>query len=296
MSGENNQPEPQPSSQSEGSPLEPQPSSQGEGSPLEPQPSQQSESSPSSDIVGRKVFFLYPTAPVKNQVITELVQQEYEVYAAKDHARLSRALKKYSDSVIFINIDEGMPEQEWERWISGIHASLPDIKVGIFSSNSEDEMREKYVNKLNITCGFMALKLDMSKTALNISDVLKDMNVKGRRKYLRASTERESTATLNISYNGEFVNGKIKDISVVGFSCTFEKDIELKKNSFYKDIQLKLSSMLIRVEAVAFGSRNDSGEKTFVLLFTQRIDPDVRVKIRKYIQVNLQNKMDLEIA
>ena len=53
--------------------------------------------------------------------------------------------------------------------------------------------------------------------------------------------------------------------------------------------------MLIKVEAIAFGSRTDGGEKSYVLLFTQRIDPDVRVKIRKYIQVNLQNKMDSEI-
>jgi len=248
-----------------------------------------------TDAVGRKIFFLYPTASVKNQIITELVQQEYEVYVATDHARLSRALKKYSDSVIFVNIDEGMPEQEWERWIGGIHTSMPNIKIGVFSSDSKEELREKYTNKLNVSCGFMGLKVDMSKTAGSVLEVLKVMNVKGRRKYLRASTERESTATLNMSYNGEFVKGTVKDISVVGISCTFEKDIALKKNSFYKDIQLKLSSMLLRVEAVAFGSREDSGEKIFVLLFSQRIDPDVRVKIRKYVQMNLQSKMDSEI-
>jgi len=247
------------------------------------------------DLVGRKIFFLYPTASIQNQVITELAQQEYEAYVAKDHARLARALKKYPDSVVFVNIDEGMSEQEWERWIGGIHTSLPDVKIGVFASNAEDELREKYIKKLNVSCGFMSLKLDMSKTAVQILEVLKAMNVKGRRKYLRASTERESTATLNMPSNGNFVNGKIRDISVVGISCSFEKEIDLKKNSLYKDIQLKLSSMLLKVEAVAFGSREDAGEKIFVLLFTQRIDPDIRVKIRKYVQMNLQNKMDSEI-
>jgi len=266
-----------------------------DGSPSEPQPSPQAGESSPSAIVGRKIFFLYPTASIKNQIITELAQQEYEVYTAKDHARLSRALKKYPDSIIYINIDEGMAAQDWERWISGIISAHPDVKVGIFSNNTDDEKKDKYVNKLHVTCGFLALKLDMSKTVDLIVETLKVTNAKGRRKYIRASTEREATATINMPHNGEFIKGLIKDISVVGVSCKFEIDPGLKKNEFFKDIQIKLQSMLIKAEAVVFGSREDNGEKSYVLLFTQRIDPDVRVKIRKYIQMNLQSKMDSEI-
>jgi hypothetical protein len=267
----------------------------------EPQPDPKGEESTdggssSSDLVGKKIFFLYPTASVQQQIITELVQQEYEVYIAKDHARLAQALKKYSDSVVFANIDEGMPAQEWERWIGGLFTSSPNIKAGIFSSNTDEEFRDKYVNKLHVTCGFFALKLDMSKTTDKVIEVLKIMNVKGRRKYLRATTERESTATLNMPHHGEFINGVIKDISVVGVSCVFENDPGLPKNALFKDIQIRLQTMLLKVEAVSFGSRDNNGEKIYVLLFTQRIDPDVRVKIRKYIQVNLQNKMDFEIS
>jgi hypothetical protein len=50
------------------------------------------------------------------------------------------------------------------------------------------------------------------------------------------------------------------------------------------------------VEGIVFGSRTDhGGEKVYVILFTQRIDPDVRIKIRKYIQQNLQNKMNADL-
>jgi hypothetical protein len=49
------------------------------------------------------------------------------------------------------------------------------------------------------------------------------------------------------------------------------------------------------VEAIVFGSREEGPEKVYVLIFTQRIDPDVRTKIRKYIQHNLQSKMDNEL-
>jgi len=260
-----------------------------------PQPGPQAGESSPSDIIGRKIFFLYPTASVKNQIIEELAQQEYEVYIAKDHTRLARTLKKYPDSVIYVNIDEAIAKQEWERWIGGILGGYPNVKVGVFSSTTDEEVKDKYINELNVTCGFLTLKHDMSKSIDIILEILKITNAKGRRKYIRASTERETTATINMPHSGGFINGVIKDISVVGVSCVFEDDPGFKKNALFKDIQIRLQSMLLKVEAVAFGSHMNGHEKNYVLLFTQRIDPDVRVKIRKYIQVNLQNKMDTEI-
>jgi len=297
QAGEGSPPEPQPGRQVvEDSPLEPQPSPQeGEAPPVESQPGTQAVESPPSAIIGRKIFFLYPTASIQNQIITELAQQEYEVYTAKNHARLARALKKYQDSIVYINIDEGMAEPDWERWISGILSAHPDVKIGVFSSKTDEELKDKYINRLHVSCGFLTLKLDMSKTIDVILEILKITNAKGRRKYIRASTEREATATINMPHNGGFIHGLIKDISVVGVSCKFEMDPGLKKNALFKDIQIKLQSMLIKVEAVAFGSREDGGEKNYVLLFTQKIDSEVRAKIRKYIQMNLQSKMDSEI-
>ncbi|MCL2441328.1 MAG: PilZ domain-containing protein [Treponema sp.] len=247
------------------------------------------------ELTGKKVFFLYPTASVKNQVITELVQHEIEVYTCKDHNKLGRVIKNYPDAIIFANIDESMPELEWERWISNVKIIAPNVKVGVFSSSSDEELKNKYLNKLNAACGFITLKLDMTKAIQKIIDILEVMNVKGRRKYLRASVERETTATINMPYNGEYINGTIKDISVVGISCVFDHDPGLKKNALHKDLQIRLQSMLLKVEAVVFGSRENDGQLAYVLIFTQRIDPEVRVKIRKYIQQNLQSKMDSEI-
>jgi len=255
-----------------------------------------SEAIVQSEISGKKVFFVYPTASVQNQILTELIQHEYEVYVSKDHTRLLRTLKKYPDSVLFINIDEGMGEQEWERTISGLSATMQDIKIGVFSSTSNEELKDKYTNNRHLACGFMTLKLDMSREIGKVLDVLNVLNVKGRRKYLRASTERETTATINIPFNGNYIKGSIKDISIVGVSCSFEQDIELPKNMLVKDIQIRLQTMLLKVEAVVFGSRLNENEKIYVLLFTQRINPDVRGKIRVYIQHNLQAKMDSEIS
>ncbi|MDR0302055.1 MAG: pilus assembly protein PilZ [Treponema sp.] len=254
------------------------------------------DSNISSDITGRKVFFLFPTAYVQNQVITELIQHEYEVYISKDARHLAQALKKYTDSVVFVNIDEGMPEPEWEKWVHTLMTALPDLKVGVFSSTPDEKIRDKYLDTLHVKCGYYNSKLDMSKTTAKILEVLDEMNVKGRRKYLRANTQSESVATINMPVGGGFINGAIRDVSVVGVSCTFEEEMTmLRKNTLLKDIQIRLQTMLLKVEAVVFGSRLDGHEKVFVLLFTQRVDPEVKVKIRKYIQQSLQHKMDREI-
>jgi len=242
---------------------------------------------------GKKIFFLYPTAPIMNQIITELIQHEYEAYVAKNHTRLARVIKKFPDSIIYVNVDENMPINEWETWINDILTVTPSIKFGFFSSSIDGEVRKKLNN--NISCGFFHLKLDMNQYITTILEVLELMNAKGKRKYLRACTEKEINAVINMPFGGDFLNGTIKDISVVGTSCVFKHDPELSKNSLLKDIQLRLQSILLKVEAVIFGSREVLGEKLYVMLYTQRTDPDVRVKIRKYIQMNLQHKMDLEI-
>ncbi|MCL2214803.1 MAG: PilZ domain-containing protein [Treponema sp.] len=248
-----------------------------------------------SSMEGSKIFFLYPTNSIQSQIIDELIQQEYEAYTAKDHGRLSYALKKYPTSVIFINIDERIPEPEWEKWIANHMKNIPTLKFGIFSSSTNDEIKDKYLNKLKITCGFIMLKHDMSYIINKILETIEASNVKGRRKYLRATAEGDSKSTMNLPFNDVYINGNIIDISVVGISCKLERDVDLKKNSLYKDIQIRLQSTLIKVDVIILGSHENNGEKMYVMLFTQRTDPETRVKIRKYIQQNLQGKMDAEI-
>jgi hypothetical protein len=135
----------------------------------------------------------------------------------------------------------------------------------------------------------------MNRVVKHLLDILKALEAKGRRKYIRAATENESLTTINLPLNGSFVNGTIKDISVVGLSCIFAEDPELVKNTLFQNIQVKLQSTILKVEGIVFGSRTDGASKIYVILFTQRTDPDTRAKIRTYIQHNYQTKMDAEL-
>jgi hypothetical protein len=240
---------------------------------------------------------LHPSAVIQNRIISELVQQEYEVYIVKDHLILRRILKKYPDSVVFADLDENMPEKEWEAWIRHVmgDAVTKEVSIGVISATDDDNLRRKYLGAIKVRCGYTVIRSDLDKSISQILENLHSVDAKGRRKYLRATTSNESNTTINLPYNGLFINGQIKDISVVGISCTFENDPDFVKNTLFKDVQVKLQSNLLKVEGIVFGSRMDGNEKIYVILFTQRIDPDVRTRIRKYIQQNLQAKMDLEL-
>ena len=251
-----------------------------------------------SGSLGKKIFFLHPPALVQNQIISELAQEEFEVYIVKDEGRLRNGLKKYPSSIVFACINEGMKENAWEEWIRGVMGSSETggAQIGIIASGNDENTRRKYVEQFRVPCGYTAVKSDLSDAIKQLNTILTNVNAKGRRKYIRAITEKETNTTVNLPMNGTFINGAIKDISVVGFSCAFAEDPELKKNSLFTDIQIRLQSQLLKAEGIVFGSRMDGEQKTYVILFTQRIDSSVKTRIRTYIQSNLQSKMDNELT
>ena len=246
---------------------------------------------------GRKVFFVHPSTLIQNQVIEELAQEEFEVYAARDEMKLRRALKNHPDAIVFACINEGVKESVWDQWVKNIMTS-PDtagVDVGVISSGSDEELMRKYTEEHKVHCGFTVVKSDIPGAIKQLAGILNSVNAKGRRKYIRVEMDKDNKTTVNIPLQGNFVNGLIRDISVVGFSCSFEEDPELTKHKLFGDIQIRLQTNLLKVEGIAFGSRQDGDEKVHVLLFTKRTDPSVRTRIRKYIQTTLQTRMDDEL-
>ncbi|MDR2020487.1 MAG: PilZ domain-containing protein [Treponema sp.] len=256
-----------------------------------------SSSNNQSEILGKKIFFVYPAAAVQNEVVAELIQQEYEVYVVKDHVNLQKVLKHYPDSIVFADIDERLPEQDWETWIRNIMSdpATANVLIGIVSANNDEVLQRKYVNSVKVQCGYVTVKANIKNSIKYILDILNACEAKGRRKYIRVTTGSENMPTINIPHNGTYINGVIKDISSAGLSCSFAPDPELGKNTLCSDIQIKLQGMLLKVEGIIFGSRMEGQEKIYVLVFTQRTDPVVRMKIRKYIQTAIQAKMEAEL-
>lgn len=251
----------------------------------------------STDIIGKKIFFLYPTALVQNEIAADLIQRELEVYIVRDHTKLRRVLKKYPNSIVFVSIDNGMAEKEWEAWIRGVLSdpATENIAVGVLASESNGLLVQKYINILKVKCGFVAVKPDTKRSLAQVLENLKAVDAWGRRKYIRVTSDNEALTTINLPHEKDFIKGAIKDISVAGLSCYFSNDPGIEKNSLISNIQIKLQSILLKAEGIVFGSRMDGLIKIYVIMFTQRTDPDVRVKIRKFVQATLQARMDKEL-
>jgi hypothetical protein len=248
-----------------------------------------------SDISGKKIFFLYPSSLIQNEIAYELIQQEYEVYIIKDYTNLRRVLKKFPDSVVFINLDDGLSEKEWEVWLRGLlnDPATARVRVGVLVSIHNETTEKKYTVTYKLPCGYTVVNIsDPLKTVKSIFDYLQAVDARGRRKFIRVSSENDTQMTINIPHNGLFLKGVIKDISVTGLSCIFQEDPHLDKNSLCQDMQIKLQSIILKTEGICFGSRMDGLQKVYVFLFTQRIDPDVRITIRSFNQSLMQTRMD----
>jgi hypothetical protein len=250
-----------------------------------------------TDILGKKIFFIHPSVYVQNEIVAELVQQEHEVYVVKDETKLQKVLRNYPDSIVFASIDETLAAKKWETWIRSIMAdsAITNVKIGVLSNTNDTESRRLYLNTIKVPCGFIPVKTGTAKVIQAILEILKSVEAKGRRKFIRADTKNETMTTVNIAHMGSFITGVIQDISVVGLSCIFANDPEMEKNSLFPDIQIKLQSTLLKAEGIVFGSRLEGEAKIYVIVFTPKIDPSVKAKIRAYIQKNLQAKMDVEL-
>lgn len=247
----------------------------------------------------KKVFFLYPPSVVRENLITILLEQEFEVYVLRDIAIASMVIRKYPDSILFINIDDGMSEREWADWIRS-RMENPETRTvgfGIVSYNGDETTKKKYLMDIGVAYGFIILKLGLEESARILVATLNAAEAKGRRKYVRANCDSDPLATINLRDNRKLVNGKICDISVVGLSCVFDNDPMLTKNELVSDVQLKLRANLILTQVIVFGTRKDpEGRTVYVLLFARTMETAAREKIRNFIQLSLQSEMEQEVA
>ena len=250
-----------------------------------------------SETLGKKVFFIYPHSVIQNQLIQELIDREYEVYFLNDYNKIKSICEYYNTPILFINIDEGLEEKEWEKLIRKVlgQDSTGHAMIGILTYNENAELAQKYLMDVMVPCGFIKLKLGMNDSTDIIVKTLDANEVKGKRKYVRARCQMDE-ATLNVSLNGGNHSGHIVDISSVGMAVSFDDGLTLEKNTYLRDIQLKLRGILLRVSAVMIGHRTIEDDKTiYVLLFDQYVTGQIKSKLRSYINRTLQHEMERKL-
>ena len=248
--------------------------------------------------IGKKIYFLYPHSVIQDEVVYEIVKNEYEAYLVRDHKKIVNELRENPDSILYVNIDDdNMTEPEWEKYVKNIMSdNTLQVRIGIMTYNNNQELAQKYLMELGVQCGFIVLKIGSDSSRRIILRTLEANEAKGKRKFVRAQCV-PGTAHFNIKYDGSQVNGEINDISSVGMSCSFSKSIDPPKGAFFKAVQLILKGKIVMVDAVIMGKREmEEGGVLYVMLFGKNIQPIEKSKIHRFIYEALQQVLNNRLA
>lgn len=250
-----------------------------------------------SGALGKKVFFLYPP-PVLGEVVEELARQEFEVYLVRDHAKLLRILHKDTSSILFINLDEGMSEPEWAAYVSGLAAeeATKSIGVGVLSLLEDRELMQKYLMDLQVSCGFVVVKIGVAKTTEILLKTLEANEARGRRKFVRAVCQ-PGTAQAVVEVDGRQLRAELADISCAGVAMHFTETTNFKVGTVLKRLQLTVKGSNIVVDGFVAARRNEGENPDHIVMFApSSLDDQKKDKIRTIVSKINQTAMDRLIA
>jgi hypothetical protein len=256
------------------------------------------ETAGQSNGIGKKVFFLYPHSVIQEELIAQIVQNEFEIYLVNDHKRLKKLLEKYNDSIVFINIDERLKEDEWKKYVRDLltNEATKNVQVGILTYNENKELAQTYLMDIGVSAGYVQLKLGLKESSKIILKTLVVNEAKGKRKFVRAKCPKNSKTEFNVQVFGKNYQGEIIDISSAGMACFFHTSVDIPTRTELDKLQLKLKSRIVMLSGIVAGRRSDDqGRTVYVILFTSYISAEAKQRISEFIYRTLQNEMEREL-
>jgi hypothetical protein len=243
---------------------------------------------------GKKIFFLYPHSVIHGEVFDILIMNGYEAYSLWDYKRARSLLERFPDSIMFINIDERLTEQEWETYVRELQKDpkIPDCRLGILSYNTDPKLMEKYLMDMAIPCGYIQLKLGVQASTRIILDALAANEARGRRKFIRAFCEADRNVTLNYRNDLGTFYGKLLDISSAGCAARMETSQEFAPNMKLENVQLKLRGHLVMLDAVLMGKRQGDPRVWIILFDPNNMRKDDKMVIHHFIKETIQRYID----
>jgi len=245
--------------------------------------------------LGKKVLFLYPP-PVLTEIIEELARKEFEVYLVRDHQKARRFLASTPDSIVFINLDEGLKEPEWERYVRDLRGAESTIGVGVLSLNDDQDLKQKYLMDIQVPCGYITLKIGSAKTTEILIKTLEANEARGRRKFVRALCAPGSAQCTGI-HKGETLRGEVVDFSVAGMALNLEGGVQLDAGTILRGFQLAVKGGRVVGDCIVVAHRETkkgeaqasetSGGRRFasyiVMFDPNSLDDNRREKLRSLV-------------
>lgn len=249
--------------------------------------------------LGRKVFFVNPPFYVTHTIIPRLTGMEYEVYSIDDYRMVKPILKKYPDSICFINIDcEDLTFREWFRFAQSFEEDevLSTIFFGVISQYAPKPERENFLLNVQLPAGFIQYTPDLESLVSIFTAILEMNGAMGKRKYVRADCGRDPRIYAEIDVNTKKVPLMIQNISSVGISCyATEAQLPLFEEKSVHRMTLHLHDMFFNGSLIILMKREIDGRKMIVMLFGQGLAYTAKNMIRDFIRTRIQANLNTEL-
>ncbi len=260
-----------------------------------------SKESMTGDAETCRVFFLYPPNIISEKVIMDIIRNEFLAYLVNDYKAVINVLKKYPNSILFINIDTVLSEPEWEKYIVRLmsESATSRVRIGIITFYGNSDLARKYLFDIKIQCGFITLRTSYNQCKDMILKVLNAVEAIGKRKYIRISCIDMPSVSVCVIIRGRKYSGTVIDVSSAGMACTFEKDFHayLEKNSIIDEIQLSLRGKLCLVKGEIVGKRyTENKDIVYIVMYGKYIDGTIREKIHSFIYLCLSEQIKKELG
>ncbi len=239
---------------------------------------------PNSD--SRRIFFLYPHQETETRIIKDIITNEYEAFLINDHAAARKLLTELNKSLLFVNVDQPLRHSNWDEYIKEIDQinSIQNVMVGAIAK--ETEKIDPY-KSLSSVC--VSLENGIELCSKSILELLEKHNARGKRKYIRAKCEEMHRASFSIKIGDAIHVGIIHDISTFAMACSFQENIEIKADTCFNDLQIRLDGKVFKISGKAISSRNENN--ICIIMFKYENHPAVKEHIQMFIYNALQRAL-----
>ncbi len=261
-------------------------------------------------IQGRKTFFIVPDPSLLPETYLEdFMSLGYEAYIINDDRycplkkKIDSIISIFQDSILFFYIDTRVPDVDWLRYIRHLQEDYDDkLLIGVLYAKRKSEgeklrLERQYLFEIGIKCGCIAMEYQKEKNFSLISKVMYANQAQGRRKNIRAVTDKSSK--VNFDFNGGIFNGRLVDISLSHFSCIMSADLKIPIYEKIENIYIDVNGLHFKTDGILLMERMMDGKCLYVFIFSRRsdgaqgLDRDVYQRLSEKIYQMITDKVKM---
>lgn len=244
-------------------------------------------------IYGRRVYFLCPHDAVRNDLVFDIIRNEFEVYVLDD-PDVAKEIVAGTSSILFVNIDATEPKVDWQEYLIDLKAreSFSRVGVGVITGRTDRDVRRLYIMEIGVDCGVVTLKPQLHNVAHVIMEILRSNDAIGRRNAVRVNCADDPEIRCRLVTSEDTLEARVLNLSSQGLACGEFSPRPPKPQEYFKAIELSLHGKEVRLSGRHFDMRPEDGDPLHVILYDRAVEPDEREKVHRFVQQSLQSNVN----